>query len=165
MLATVFLCAVSTAAPVSVAAAGLCADDERTWFSAEVESSDDLVALCGPEAVDGVLAWLQFRQGPPGQAALAWPEKRAGSINAFTIRRYTRPRTTYLKLDFDRGNETYAILEGFEDVGGATMHDVGLRIRRDRDETTDKNFELKPTTEPLVLMRLESFVPSAPFDE
>ncbi len=144
--------------------AGLCAPGEKVWFNAEIQGSKRYVSLCGAERVNDRIRWLQFRMGLPGDPALAWPQQRKGSAEAFTYRRYTRYRVTLLKLGFLIDGRDYAILEYdvSEDKPG---YGLQLRIRQASTKKDLETHTLKPVTQPLSLMRLENLVPNKPFDE
>ena len=141
-----------------------CGPGETVWFNAALDGSSKTVSICGSSKLDGGDAWLQYRFGRPGRVELAFPEKPAGNMSAFTYRRYTRPGTTYLKLDFKNGGYTYAILEGFDDQAD-TPSSATLRVTRDSDGTEVAKHNLNMSTEPLNIMRLEYKVTTKPFDE
>ena len=141
-----------------------CGAGETTWFNATVDGASKQVSICGSASLEGGSAWLQYRFGKPGDIDLQYPKNHAGSMSAFTIRRYTRPRTTYLKLDFVNGGYTYAILEGFgadEDPQSTAT----LRVTRNSDGAEAASLDLAMTTEPLNIMQFEYKVRTEPFDE
>lgn len=143
---------------------GLCAPREKIWFNARVAESGQLVSVCGAEIVNDEVAWVQFRMGVPGKIELAYPKQRNGSAQAFTFRRYTRYRTTYLKLGFRIGDRDYAILE-YDVSDESPPYLLELRIRRASDEAVLAKHTLQPVTAPLGMMRLENYVRTAPYDE
>lgn len=146
------------------ASSGLCGAGETAWFSAAVEGSEKTVSICGSASLEGSGAWIDYRFGKPGQIELQFPPKPSGSLDVFTVRRYTRFRTTYLKLEFDNGGYNYAILE-FHEVDADPEYSATLRVRRNSDGNDVASFKLIPQSEPLNIMRLENHVRTEPFDE
>lgn len=143
---------------------GLCSAGEKTWLLAVGEKSGKIIALCGGVKRNGDPAWLQFRTGQPGKPDLVFPARRAGSLKAFTVRRYTRPRTTYHKFHFEKGGRSYAILENHI-ADGETPYTATFRIRRTSDRTDISKETLTMESPQLNLMRLEYHVRTKPFDE
>jgi len=154
----------ATAGTVQAAETGHCGSGETSWFNAAVEGTGKMVSICGSASLDAAGAWLDYRFGKPGNVELQFPGDHANSLSAFTIRRYTRPGTTYLKLDFTNGGYTYAILEGFE-AGSDPESTATLRVRRNSDGMDVASFDLRLLTDPLNMMRFEDKVPTEPFDE
>lgn len=152
------------ALPGFAAEPSLCAVDETTWFNAQVEGGETFVSVCGAPKTKNGVAWLQFRKGTPDALDLAWPEERARSPEAFTTRRYTRPRTTYFKFHFEIDGKEHAILE-WHVPDETPSHGLEFRIRGSDREIVLLEEPLKSTSDPLTLMRLEGHVLSAPFDE
>lgn len=158
------LAAAFAAAAMPASAESLCAAGETAWFDARGKGGETRVSVCGAPKVNDRVAWLQFREGAPGAVTFAWPEKRAGSTQKFTLRRYTRPRTTYLKFHFQIDGIDHSILEGHEaDFDPPTS--VSYRVMRISDETVLSETDLDPSTGELSLMGLEYHVRSAEFDE
>lgn len=139
-----------------------CEPGEKTWLNAAVTKTGKIVSVCGSNAADA--GWLQYRFGEPGDTELVYPENRKGSLAAFTLRRYTRPQTTYLKLEFTNDGYTYAILEGF-DGSASPQASADLRVKRNSDGKEIVNSPIELTTEPMAVMQLEGLVVSKPFDE
>jgi len=148
--------------PVLAGPQSHCVAGEKTWLNAVVATSGKIVSLCGSQAA--AAGWLQYRFGKPGDAELVYPENRNGSLAAFTLRRYTRPQTTYLKLEFTNKGYTYAILEGF-DGSASPRESSDLRVKRNSDGKELVNTPIKLTTPPMAVMQLEDRVVSKPFDE
>ncbi len=152
------------ASPSMAADTSLCAASEKVWFNAQVKESSQLVSLCGAAPVRGTVAWLQFRMGVPDDLSVIWPLGREGSARAFTLRRYTRFRTTYLKFEFRIGDQEFAILE--DDVSEDTpQYSLRLRVRKAPGETELANHRLKSISKPLAMMRLGNHIRSLPYDE
>lgn len=155
------------ASPIAVAqdtAPSHCGAGETVYFNAAVEGSPKIVSLCGSADLEGDDAWLQYRFGEAGKIELRYPAENADFRSAFTVRRYTRPRTTYLKFDFSNDGYTYAILEGYEaDENPAST--AFLRVRRDSDDEDVAKFDLTMSSDPLNIMTLEYKVRTEPFDE
>jgi len=150
------------AVPASAMAEGLCTSDEVAIFNATMKGGDRVVSLCADHADKAT--WLQARMGRGGQVGRTFPETRAGSLKKFVFRRYTRPRTTYLKLEFDTGGRNYTIFESFD--GSENPPDASsLRIRSLAGGNEISDTELVRTTPPLNLMRLENRVTTKDFDE
>lgn len=141
---------------------GHCTAGQTAWFSAAVKGSDKVVSLCGSLASNGKPGWLEYRFGRPGAVELRYPDKRTGSLRAFTYRRYTRPRTTYLRLEFTRDGLRYAIDEAFE-ADMSPQSSVSLNVVRSSDGKEVASYRLTPETEPLRMMRLEDKVPTRPY--
>lgn len=169
-LGAVFL-SLSSAMPASAGGledeSGVCTAAETTWFSAKVKGEDKFVSLCGPGGSTGAgrdPAWLQFRFGNDRSAELVYPLSNRRPSRAFTYRRYTRPRTSYLKVEFIRGGLEHAILE-FDSPDETPSSSVEYRVRRvsDREELLSK--KLVAEQAPLTLLRLERFMPRKPFNE
>jgi len=140
-------------------AEGHCGAGETVWFNAAVKDSDKVVSICG--GTD----WLAYRFGKPGKVELTVPKRRKGSLEAFTLRRYTRPQVTYLKLEFANGGFVYAIHDDFDGEAGTPEEAVSLTVTKDGAEEPAATFDLVPSTEPLNLMGLEDKVQAAPYDE
>jgi len=141
-----------------------CSAGETVYFSAAVDGSPKIVSLCGSADLEGDDAWLQYRFGETGNIELRYPAENADFRSAFTVRRYTRPRTTYLKFDFSNGGYTYAILEGY-DADENPASTAFLRVRRDSDDEDVAKFDLTMSSDPLNIMTLEYKVRTEPFDE
>lgn len=139
-----------------------CESGEKAWLNASVAATGKIVSVCGSSAAEA--GWLQYRYGRPGDAELVYPENQNGSLAAFTLRRYTRPQTTYLKLEFTNDGYTYAILEGF-DGSASPRQSADLRVKRNSDGKEVVNTPLALTTQPMAVMHLEDRIVSKPFDE
>jgi hypothetical protein len=156
--------AAAQTATVQVAAASHCGTGETIYFNAAVDGSPKIVSLCGSASLEGDGAWLEYRFGAPGHVELQYPSANADLMSAFTVRRYTRPRTTYLKLEFDNGGFNYAILEG-HGADEDPQSTASLRVRRLSDGEDVTDLDLVMSTEPLSIMQLEYKVRTEPFDE
>ena len=82
----------------------------KIWFSAAVRGTNKFISVCGSDSPEGADAWLFYHFGPMGTQELIFPKSRNGSMSVFTLRRLTRPATTYLKFEFSNGGYRYAIL-------------------------------------------------------
>jgi len=160
------LLALATATPPAAGAetAHLCEAGETVWLAARTMESGDLLSLCGVRDPADKASWLQFRLRRPGVAELRVPADTVRSVQAFTIRRYTRPRTTYLKLEIAGAGHRYVILEDFE-ADRTPPYGAWLRIVNAADGATVSSEKLRMLTEPLNMMRLELFVLSEPYNE
>jgi len=163
-LALAALAGSAQSAAAQTASASHCGAGETIYFNAAVDGSPKVVSLCGSASLEGNGAWLENRFGEPGDVELRYPSGNADPMSTFTIRRYTRPRTTYLKLDFSNKGYTYAILEAF-DADEDPQSNVSLRVRRDSDGKDVADLDLVMSTEPLNIMLLENKVRTEPFDE
>lgn len=146
----------------------LCAANETVWFEADYVGSQGMIAVCsrpkGNDAI-GTIRVLQkagmgnnVRTADIRVLAEASGDQRA---SVFTIRRYTRYRTTYLKFSFaDRHMET-VIYDSFDDGQTATS------MKQDplAANTATQEIQLKSRSASLSLMGLESVVRVLPFDE
>ena len=80
----------------------------------------------------------------------------------FTLRRYTRPQTTYLKFEFtSKDGRRVAIYDDFAD--GETGTRVKLSTATDTSDPTPAAHV--PPSEPLAIMALEPVVSAQPYDE
>jgi hypothetical protein len=156
--------AAAQTAAAQTAATSHCGAGETIYFNAAVDGSPKVLSLCGSASLEGNGAWLEYRFGEAGDVELRYPSGNADPMSAFTVRRYTRPRTTYLKLDFSNKGYTYAILEAF-DADEDPQSNVSLRVRRDSDGKDVADLDLVMSTEPLNIMQLENKVRTEPFDE
>jgi hypothetical protein len=146
------------------AATSHCGAGETIYFNAAVNGSPKVVSLCGSADLDANGAWLQYRFGEPGHVELSYPGENADFRSAFTYRRYTRPRVTYLKLDFSNGGYNYAIFEGY-DADENPESTASLRVRRESDGEDVADLDLVMSSEELTIMKLEYKVRTEPFDE
>lgn len=159
-----FMAIIAALSATSANAATLCSIDETAWLNAKIEGTDKLVTLCGMVSADGVPTTLQIRIGKPGRMEKRAPAVDRTSLKRFTYRRYTRPRTTYLKLEVTQGDLNYAILERFE-ADETPQSSTTLRITKASGGKEVSSETLLPSTEPLQIMKLEAHVKNAPFDE
>ena len=139
-----------------------CTGSESAVFSATLQGSDSIISLCADNA--DAASWLQARIGKPGEPEVVFPAKKSGSLKKFTVRRYTRPQTTYLKLEFDHDGRNYAVFEFFDALSDP-REGSNLRIRRISDGSDLSDTPLERASDPLSLMRLENQVTTAEFDE
>lgn len=146
----------------------LCAVNEKGWFEADYVGSQGMIAVCSrPEGNDaiGTIRVLQ-KTGTGknvGTADIRVLAKASGDQRAsvFTIRRYTRYRTTYLKFSFAGRHMETVIYDSFDDGQTATnMKRASLTTK-----SMPQEIQLKPRSESLSLMGLESVVRILPFDE
>ena len=142
----------------------LCTGEDWVVFSGVSTRTGKVVSVCLEEGDDSTPSHLTYRFGDPGDVEMRFPDHAEGSFDAFTLRRYTRPRTTYLKFEFTTGGYQYAILDG-SDAEAAQQEPPELRVTRLSDGVVVARHDLAPTTGPLSLMQLETLVRSAPFDE
>lgn len=139
----------------------LCTGEDWVVFNATSDASGKIVSICMTEGDDSTPSHLTYRFGRPGAVELIYPPSGADWSEKFTFRRYTRPRTTYLKFEFTNDEHNYEILDGGDDEGAYT----GLRVVRVDDGEILTEQQLTPATEPLSLMQLEDLVRTEPFDE
>ncbi len=146
----------------------LCAPKEKVWFEADFVGSQGRIAVCSRPRDNDIIGTIRvLRKSGAGQdtgnadvrvMAEASGDRRA---SVFTIRRYTRFRTTYLKFSFtDRHRET-VIYDSFDDGQTATsMKQVSLP-----QKSSPQEIQLEQRSGSLSLMGLESVVRKLPFDE
>jgi hypothetical protein len=91
----------------------LCHVDEAVVFGCVIAHSGKRVSICSSRALDGKQGYLQYRFGRPGNVELEFPKDRRGSQSAFRYTRYTRPRVTYLRLEFRTGGYLYSLSEDY----------------------------------------------------
>lgn len=146
----------------------LCSANEKTWFEATFVGNAGAIAVCSlPDAGDpiGRIRVLQLTTSAAGSdkplpVVIAEARGKARS-SVFTIRRYTRPRTTYLKFELKNNRLKTVIYDSFEQGQTDTrMKEVPVDAKTEPRETV-----LRPQTEPLSLMGLEGVVQTLPFDE
>lgn len=146
----------------------LCAANETVWFEAGYVGSQGMIAVCGNLEGDDATGTIRVLQkagtgNDDRTADIRVLAEASGDQRAsvFTIRRYTRYRTTYLKFSFaDRHMET-VIYDSFDDGQTSTsMKQTSLTTKSKSRET-----QLKPRSGSLSLMGLESVVRILPFDE
>lgn len=153
------------------AESGLCTAQETTFFKARIAGQDTFVSLCGPPGAgrtdsgraDRNPAWLQLRVGNEHGAELVYPRWKHRSLKAFTYRRYTRPRTSYLKLAFEMDGREYAIHESHT-PDRTPVSSVSFRVRRVSDKVELSARKLIVGEPSPVLLGLERFLPRKPFD-
>tara|TARA_R110002124_G_scaffold13546_2_gene62201 strand:- start:268 stop:807 length:540 start_codon:yes stop_codon:yes gene_type:complete len=142
----------------------LCKEDEQSWFEASDRNSEMVVSLCGSESLTGDDAWLQFRKlEKPGGVRYAYPQTKYNSLSEFSYSRYTRPLESFVEIKFTDDGSHYILTEEFfaakkETPAGLTT----LSVRPSDNTFSDKEvvFDLKTSSEPFTLMRLEDFLPN-----
>ena len=139
----------------------MCTGENWVVFSAMSTKNGKIVSVCVAEGDDTTPSHMTYRYGKPGAPELIFPDTAEGSFEKFTFRRYTRPRTTYLKFEFTSEGFNYEILDGGDDTETSTE----LRVTRVSDGEVIAEHPLLPTSTPLSLMQLEDLVNVAPFDE
>ena len=117
--------AIKTAVPVRLAhnstgagvarAGSLCARDEQTIWSCEINGSRKTASNCGEAQMDAGRGYVQYRFGRPGRVELEFPRQRQNTQSAFTYKRYTRPLVTYLAIKFVVDRYTYKIYDESND--------------------------------------------------
>ncbi len=137
-----------------------CAPEDGVWFNARVAGRDKVVSICEHEPEDDSPNQLSYRYGALGDIELQFPASEP-SFEEFTLRVYTRYRTTYLKFDFGRDGYEYAILEGDDDGD----YGAWLRVRKTSDDTVLAEHRLEVESKPFHLMLLGDRVREEPFDE
>ena len=138
----------------------LCTQEDWIIFNGVSDADGKLVSVCMAEGDDTTPSHLTLRYGS-GEDMVSYPDTAEGSFQAFTIRRYTRPQTTYLKFETTEDGLNYEILAGGE---GETFS-AFFRIVREDEEGAVLEHDLTVTTAPYALMGLEDIVPMEPFDE
>lgn len=146
----------------------LCAADEKVWFEADYVGSQGRVAVCSRPRDNDSIGTIRVVQKSgsgedAGTADIRVLAKAGGDRRAsvFTIRRYTRFRTTYLKFSFTGQNEKTVIYDSFADGQTATsMKQASLPMK-----SAPREIQLKQRSGSLSLMGLESVVRNLPFDE
>lgn len=137
-----------------------CAPEDGVWFNAKVAGRDTVVSICEHEPEDDSPNQLSYRYGALGDIELQYPASEP-SFKEFTLRVYTRARTTYLKFDFGKDGYEYAILEGDDDGD----YGAWLRVRKTSDDTVLAEHKLDVESKPFNLMLLGDRVREEPFDE
>lgn len=144
----------------------LCAPNEKTWFEASHMDGAGAIAVCStPDGADevGAIRVVRLSVDADGshQPVVVAQAHGAARAQIFTIRRYTRPQTTYLKFEFKNDQVASVIYDTYADGETST----NLKETLTSGATAPQEFELKPHTEALSLMGLESVVKTLPFDE
>jgi putative hemolysin len=136
-----------------------CRAEESRVFNCVIEGPEELVlSVCASDPLGDRGGYLQYRFGPRDRVDLEYPERHAGSYEAFEYTRYTRPRTTFLRLGFKVGNYKYSVSQDSAQEGSAagvrvTMPDGGKTRFRCRDAAEGS------------LMKLEKHVPNKNWTE
>jgi len=167
-LATFLLFAAIGSKHLSAQGGTLCATGEKVWFEADYVGSQRRIAVCGRPSGNDSIGTIRVLQksgtgNDTGTANIRVMAKASGDRRAsvFTIRRYTRFRTTYLKFSFADENEETVIYDSFADGQMATsMSQASLP-----NKSTPRETQLKQRSESLLLMGLERVVRILPFDE
>lgn len=137
----------------------LCAADERIVWSCEIAGAKrKIVSVCGSRRLDKQNGYLQYRFGVPGHVELEYPSARQNTQTGFTFSRYTRPRTTYLRLGFKLNEFEYEIYDDSADEGAS----AGVRVTPDNDDARAVDYRCR---KPVVhhLIELEEVVPNSEF--
>lgn len=145
-----------------------CAGNEKSWFEADTIGSKGWIAVCSrPESNDAIGTIRVLQKAGTGSDSrsigVRTLAKASGDQRAsmFTIRRYTRYRTTYLKFSFADGNLETVIYDSFDNGQTATsMKQASMTAK-----TKSQEIQLRPRSASLSLMGLESVVRILPFDE
>ena len=155
----------ATATSVQPASPSLCATGETIHFEAGLAGSEGSIAVCStPNDGDKIGTIRVLRsEGTAGKADPAVLASASGDRRAavFTIRRYTRPRTTYLKFSFMTDRDEVVLYDA-DDNGQRSVH---MKETPRTGPAAPRETDLIPRSEPLSLMLLESVVKSLPFDE
>ena len=139
----------------------LCTGEDWVVFSGTSKTSGKIVSICMAEGDDTTPGHLTYRYGKPGAVEMIYPAAEQRPADAFTLRVYTRSRTTYVKFEFHKAGYEYAILEGSDGPGS----DASLRVTRVADGTVVADHDLTVLTDPFALMHLNGLVATGPFDE
>lgn len=146
----------------------LCGPNEKIWFEAAYADDTGKIAVCStPGGGDniGTIRVLRLHRVSAGsnqpQPVVIARAKGAERAGVFTIKRYTRPQTTYLKFEFKNNLMTGVIYDAYDNGETSTS----LKEIPAGANTTPREIELKPKTEALSLMALEGVVQTLPFDE
>lgn len=143
----------------------LCTSGEKVHFEAGIAGSNDTIAVCStPKDGDTIGTIRVLRSNATSGTAHAAVLARASGdkrATVFTIRRYTRPRTTYLKFSF-MTEQGVVVLYDADDNGQRSAH---MKETPRTGSAAPKETDLVPRSEPLSLMLLEPVVRTLPFDE
>ena len=141
--------------PVHASAAdGLCLADEQTVFSCRIAKSSDQVALCAAAQLDET-GWLLYRFGVPGEIALEFPEKRAGSLQRFGFKHYMRYQTDYTDITFNIGKTQYSVYDYYQGEE-KPAYARGVRVTTDTGKEIDLPCRGKVRSD---LLKLEGLLP------
>ena len=158
--------AILAAGTASAADASLCPAGDKVWYEADAEGAGLRIAVCSRPAAGDEVGKISVYSGKKTASgfertvlAEAGGKDRA---KTFTLRRYTRPQTTYLKFEFTAADGRYvAIYDDF--AGGET--DTRVKLSKASDTSDPMTAAHVPPSEPLSLMALEAIVSAQPYDE
>ena len=150
----------------------LCAADEQTLFSCQLQTQKQkqtqstgkqkkaqgkLVSVCSALDLASAKTFLTYRMGRPGQLELVYPATRAGSLQAFSRWHYGRYQTDYFELYFSQGGYDYTIYSHYAD--GKHRHGVSV-ARPGNDEPLTELACATPVTQDL--HKLDDYVACQP---
>jgi putative hemolysin len=136
-----------------------CRAEELKVFNCVMEGPEELVlSVCASDPLGDRGGYLQYRFGPQDRVEMEYPERKAGSYEAFEYTRYTRPRTTYLRVGFKVGNHKYSVSQDSAQEGSS----AGVRVIMPDGGKT--RFRCRDAGEGS-LMKLENHVPNKDWTE
>ena len=158
--------AILAAGTSSAADASLCPAGDKVWYEADAKDAGLRIAVCSRPASGDEVGKISAYSGKKTASgfertvlAEAGGKDRA---RTFTLRRYTRPQTTYLKFEFtSKDGRRVAIYDDFAD--GETGTRVKLSMASDTSDPMAASHV--PPSEPLAIMALEPVVSAQPYDE
>lgn len=151
---------VATATHASASGGSFCPDGSKVLYEAHTPDDAQRIAICAASQAEGDPGAVTVIRGKKSGDAFEHREVAKASGNkrkkVFVLRRYTRPQTTYLKLEFSAADgKPYVVHEGFEhgEVTTSVVWDGG------------KDQPMVALSEPLSMMALEPVVNVQPYDE
>ena len=146
------------AAPVSDGQRALCRPTEDIVFDAGMDGGER-VSVCS--AALGRNGRIILRYGRPDRLLCERTNDRGDG--ELVLRRYTRPRVTYLSLEAACGTFDLKVSEAYESEDRTTWL-TELFIDDGTSEDNGHGVPLLPTTAPLSLIAIEADVVALPFD-
>lgn len=150
----------------AAAAESLCRGKESVYLHAVKQGSDDAISICVAEGLAEKNVTIAVRWRRDGKMQ-EWACQASECGDVFEYERYTRPQTTYLRLNFGTGDLRYTIED--DDPGDDPDYDRDAPPTIDVTATTkddpvdyvfDETYSLK--TEKLGMMRLERYIEMHP---
>ncbi len=129
----------------------LCHQNEQIIMNGRLKKNPaKILSLCASKNLSESKGYLQYRFGNKNHIELSYPKNKAHPDSYFRYSRYTRPRTTYLRLSFKKNNIQYALYDDSTDEASSS----GLMITFPNKKRID--LELKKPVTGKGLMFLES---------
>ena len=121
----------SSQAASRLAAASLCAKDEKIVFSCSLKRSMKIVSLCSSQKLSKDGGYLQYRFGAPDKIELEFPNNRPDSLKVFKYSHYFRAMVDYTEISFSRNGYTYTVFDEYNGEEKPAVSEQGLTVTTD----------------------------------